>query len=154
MAVTLQETGYLADIIHHFSETLGIYDNVNDQIIQAAINNGEGPVPYSFDRSYNFRPVLYTFRNFTVAGVFDGDARLEKSNGREYLVINGIMTYTYSDKFEDPIRIVEILQRYMGWSRERAQEYADKVPEIIVTPYDILDQWQTKFNASVDVTGG
>ncbi len=152
MAVTLEETGYLGEVIHHFSDTLNIYENVNQQIMQAAIAVEEGVVPYEFNNSYNFREVLFTFRNSTVEGQFDGGVRKEQRDGKTFLVVNGIMNYTFFDKFEDPISVVEALVEHFGLSREQAQQFSDSIPQLFVRGYDILGAWQTKLNGTLIVT--
>lgn len=130
---------------------------MNKQIIDAAKLVIEGPVPYDFNRTYDFGGWLSTFFPFffdgvifslgdsTVKGVFDGDVRKEKG----YLVINGIMSYEFIDAFTDPTSKVDELMEEEGISRQEAiDRLGDSVDEY-GEPYAIKDTWQTKFNATV-----
>jgi hypothetical protein len=150
--VTLQETGYLSKIIDFFafhalaSDGLaGVYRSVNQQIMQAAKKVGNGAVPYSFNNTYNFYDVLYTFRNSTVKGEFAGDVRRDG----DYLVINGIMTYSFFDEFADPISLVEVQVRAFGIDRTQAQRNVNELANFFGRIYPITDVWKTKFNATI-----
>lgn len=154
-SVTLSEAGILGDVIEHYSETLGVYDRVNRQIIDKAKAQGEGPLSYQFGRSYPFGSTLdlllgngfFSLGDSVVKGNFAGDARKEKG----YLVINGIITYNFSDKFRDPTSKVERLMEEENITREEAiARLGDSLDEYGI-PYDILDSWKTKFNATVKV---
>lgn len=155
--ISLQDTGYLSNIINHFGYTLKKYDSVNKQIIEAAKLVVEGLVPYDFNNTYDFGGWLSTFFPFffdgvifslgdsTVKGVFDGDVRKEKG----YLIINGVMNYEFIDAFTDPTSKVDELMEEEGISRQEAiDRLGDSVDEYGI-PYDIKDNWQTKFNATV-----
>ncbi len=148
--VTLQETGYLADVINYYANHAiskddglpGIYRRVNQQIIGEAKKHF-GSFTYSFNSTYDFQDIRYVLRNSKVSGIFSGEVREEN----KFQIISGTITYDYTDKFEDPASVVEFLQRYRGYSRQEAQNFVDKFPDLFV--YPIQDQWQTKFNATV-----
>lgn len=155
MEVSLQKAGLLGDVIEYYSETLGIYNRVNRQIIDKAKTIVEGGFTYSFGRSYAFGnnwDILlgngfFSLGNSTVKGVFDGDVRREKG----YLAINGIIIYNFSDQFTDPTSKVEDLMEDEGISREEAIAQLGGSADEYGIPYDIKDRWQTKFNASVKI---
>ncbi len=157
--ITLQQAGYLGDVIEHFGYTLEKYESVNSQIIEAAMQIGEGRVPYDFSNVYDFGGWLSTFFPFifdgvtlslgdsTIEGVFDGEVRKEKG----HLIINGIMSYEFIDAFTDPTSKVDALMEEEGITRQEAiNRLGDDADEYGV-PYDIKDTWQTKFNATVRI---
>ncbi|MDB2414379.1 phage minor head protein [Rickettsiales bacterium] len=153
--VTLQETGYLAEIIDYYEYQAiasdgqpGVYRAINKQIIDKAKEKGEGHFDYPFGTTYNFYDVLYTFRNSTVKGVFEGDVRKEK----DFLVINGIITYNFIDAFADIFTLVEIQVRLFGIDRGEAEERVRVIDDALGDVYTITDSWQTKFNATVKIT--
>lgn len=144
--VTLSQIGYLEDVITHYSETLDVYERVNQQIIDRSLASGVGGVTYDFNNTYNFQEdVLFALGNSTVSGVFEGDARKEKG----FLVINGIITYRFYDEYKDPASFVERLVDYFDLSREDAEDLVGGSGDIAGTVYPITDRWQTKFNATV-----
>lgn len=149
--VTLSSTGYLANIIEYYSDTLGIYNRVNQQVVNAAIANGEGSFTYDFTNTYDFggifSGVLFSFGESTVSGIFIGDARKEK----EYLVINGLITYDFYDEFADPGQFVEIINAIPGVDREDATDLVGSFADTEGKIYSITDRWHTKFNATVKV---
>jgi Phage Mu protein F like protein len=153
-SVTLQEVGYLSEIIEYYENyaiasdgQAGVYRAVNKQIIDKAIKTSEGHFTHTFERSYNFYDVLYTFRNSVVKGVFEGDARKE----RNFLVINGIITYQFNDEFADVFTLVEIQQR-LGIGRRVAEGRVRGIDEALGDVYSITDDWKTKFNATIKIT--
>jgi len=152
-SVTLQEVGLLGSVIEHYSKKLGIYDRASRQIIDKAKTIEEGSFTYSFENSYKFgnnwdfirRNGFFSLGSSTVKGVFDGGVRREK----RYLVINGVITYNFSDKFTDPTSKVERLMEREGITREEAIARLGDLADEYGTPYDIIGSWQTKFNATV-----
>ncbi len=146
-SITLQEVGYLSDVIGHYSQTLGIYDAVNQQIIEEALAVGEDSFIYDFGRSYEFNKVLFVLGDATVKGIFVGDARKEQ----DFLVINGIITYDFFDIFSDPFTFIEIINRIPGISREDATNLIGELVDFSGDPFFIEDRWQTKFNAAVKI---
>ena len=89
--------------------------------------------------------MLFTLGDSTVSGKFKGDIRKEKG----FLVINGTINYDFYDKYKDPASFVERLVDYLSLDRDRAEEIVGDSGDKFGTPYDIIDSWQTKFNATV-----
>lgn len=151
VGVTLQKTGYLGAVIEHYRKTLNIYERVEKQIVDAAVASGEGAFIYSFENTYDFGRVFsgikYSFGDATVSGVFNGDVRQEK----EFLIISGIVTYDFHDRFFDPISKVERLMLLEGISREEAITRVGSSSDRFGTPYTIKGRWKTKFNGTVFV---
>lgn len=145
VGVTLRGTGWLGDIIKHYGETLGVYDRVNQQIVDAAIAAGPGVLTYDFYNTYKFGSILFILGESTVSGVFDGMPRREK----QYLVIDGTISYEFTDEYKDPLSFVENLEQIPGFSREEAEEMVGDAGDFAGTVYPITDSWQTKFTATV-----
>jgi hypothetical protein len=154
--LTLESTGYLGDIIEYFAThaiakdgKVGGYRAVEEQIIKLALDIRDGEIPYGFEQVYDFEDMKYTFRNSTIIGNFSGHVRTQG----EYLIINGVMSYDFKDKFEDPGSAVEALTRYLGWTREDAQEFVrDNAPDLFVAVYDFTGHWKTKLNATIRIS--
>lgn len=163
-AVTLQEIGYLGYVIDRFANAMIATDGtetgygaVERQIIEAAKKVGSGKVPYSFKRPYTFGHYwqiipdelndtgYYSFGESTVKGNFDGSARKEG----EFLVINGVMNYEFSDEFKDPYQKIERTKILYGVTREEAERIVGDAADEDGEPYDIKGSWRTKFNATV-----
>ena len=150
--VALAAIGYLQEIIDFYEDQAiakdgmpGVYRRVNQQIIDEAKKIGTGRFQYAFDNEYNFEDVLYTFRHSTVSGLFEGEVRSEK----EFMVINGIVTYDFFDEFADPISLVEAQVRVFGTDRDEAERRVRGLANIFGNVYPVTGHWQTKFNASV-----
>ena len=157
--LTLEETGLMADIEEYFAESAiasdglqGVYRAVNRQIIDAAKAQGEGPVDYNFNSTYEFGEVVFVFGGSKVKGVFDGDARREG----DFLAINGIMSYEFEDDFTDPFDITERLRDISGLDRVTielllfiAEYFSDFDRDFAGTSFLTIGQWKTKFNATV-----
>ncbi len=156
--ISLEKTGYMNDVIDHFANHAlasdgkpGVYRAVEEQIINRAKEQGEGSLDYDFKRSFNFGPVNSVFANSIVEGVFDGDARKEEGG---YLVINGVMTYSFSDEYTDPLQIIEITERIPGINREEALTIVQDLGiniDFAGTVFFTKGTWKTKFNATVKI---
>jgi hypothetical protein len=149
-AVRLQDTGYLAQIIQHYSKTLNIYDRVNRQIIAHAITFADGACSYEFKGSYPFGSIFtgvkFSFGHSTVKGRFDGEIHRQKG----FAIISGDITYDYDDMFTDPFDKVERLMANEGISRQEAEARVGASGDAYGTSYRVFDQWRTKFNATVN----
>lgn len=146
IAVTLGETGNFTGVLNFYFYTLGKYNDVNAQIVDAARNHSLGAFSYDFKKSYpDFGNYLFVFGGGTVSGVFTGTVRHE--NGMMH--IHGIIEYRYSDTFTDPRGI---RQRLIGTSNPAAA-----TPQMLEdteyggTYYDILGEWQTSFRAEAKI---
>jgi hypothetical protein len=89
--------------------------------------------------------------NAKVEGFFDGTVRQEQREGKTFLIINGIMTYDFYDKFSDPFEKIERTQRRYDITREEAERMVGDEVDEAGEPYDITGQWQTKLNATFHV---
>jgi len=151
VTVSLSQTGYLKEIIDYYANqavaddgTIGVYKAVNKQIIEKAKNQKQsGSLVYKFENTYNFQDVLFTFRNSTVKGRFEGNIEL---NGN-IIMISGAINYTFEDKFEDPGSFVEILILLEGISRGEAEARVGDSGDTLGTVYLIKDHWRTQFEA-------
>ena len=165
--VTLEEVGLFADVINLFANevttsdgSIGGYQAVERQIVEQAKQIIEGRIDYGFSNNYTFGDVFdllvfngrYSLGESTVEGSFDGDVRVERQNDVNYLVINGVMTYDFSDKFADPNSQVESLMEEEDLSREEAEAVTADSADKYGTPYGIIGQWKTKLNATTVIT--
>jgi hypothetical protein len=162
--VTLQEIGHLSDVINYFANGVitsdgsrGGYQAVEEQIIRKAEKSTQGLLNYKFDRVYQFGSywelVLlngrYSLGESTIIGEFDGTVRKEQSEGKEYLVINGIISYEFKDEFSDPYEKIERAQILYDVTREEAERIVGDSADEDGEPYGITGQWQTKLSATV-----
>lgn len=158
--VTLSQIGYLQEVIDYYANDAiandgkrGVYRAVNNQIINQALQNKLGKFSYNFNSTYDFGGyllfprVLFSLGNSTIKGQFNGESRIEE----KFLVINGVITYNFSDKYTDPSKLVESTMFIHNMTREEAIEYLGGNEDKYGVPYDITDQWQTKFNATVKI---
>ena len=161
--ITLGQAGYLNVVIEHFANKVitsdgskGGYQAVERQIIERAIETGEGPVKYGFRSVYPFGNLLhlltgngrYSLGHSRIIGSFQGAAHKKGT----YLIISGIMTYKYEDEFTDPSSKVESLMKEEGISRAEAVARLGDSVDTYGIPYDIEDFWQTKVNATVKIS--
>lgn len=164
--VTLQEIGHFAEVIDYFANNVitsdgsrGGYQAVENDIIDEARKIETGVVHYQFNRTYKFGYFwdiilgnsFFSLGNSTVSGIFDGGVRKERTDRGGYLIINGIMTYHFDDKFEDPFDAVEIIEFLYSVSRQEAEHIARDYKDKFGEPYDIKGNWQTKLNATVKI---
>lgn len=153
IGITLQQMGYLAEVINHYADRAtasdglpGVYRAVNEQIVEAAKEQGEGSLTYEFSGSYKFggifSGVLYSLGDSTVKGVFTGDVRKEKEI---FLIINGTITYDFSDSFSDRFETIEFFEIFND--REEAERISEEYFGTSSDPkaFTISDQWVTKY---------
>jgi hypothetical protein len=154
----------LQRIIDYFAEDVttsdgseGWYQAVEKQVIASAKEVGEGAVSYHFEKVYEFANFLnlifggnaYSFGESKITGDFDGNVRKEIVGRKEYLVINGVMTYKFEDEFKGPFEKVERTQILYSITREEAEKIVSDETDKYGNPYNIKDLWQTKFNATI-----
>ncbi len=164
LMITLEESGYLQDVINYFANNVitsngskGGYQAVEKQIIIRAQEVERGVIYYNFDSPYKFGDFwdlvlgngFFSLGHSSVSGIFNGNVRKEKEGEKEYLVINGIITYNFEDEFKDPYDKVEITQLLYGVSREEAEAIVGDTADEDGKPYDIKGNWQTKLNSTV-----
>jgi hypothetical protein len=149
--VRLSEIGYLSDVIHHYFHAEGAMDRINAQIIDEARNHDDGPFGYFFDRSYKFRPVLYSLGDGVVAGVFTGTLRT--TNGMMH--IEGSIDYAYRDVFTDIVSarerfdaIIEYLEFDPFNTTPEELNAIERIAELGGTFFPVYDDWKTAFRAS------
>ncbi len=103
-AVTLQEIGFLQDVIDLCAENR--YSALNQQIKDAGREAGPGRFSHDFNRSYDFFGAIHpVFGGGTVSGEFKGAATLDDT----ILIISRTVEYHFSDEFTDPLDFRQIL---------------------------------------------
>jgi hypothetical protein len=165
--VSLEETGRLSDIIDYFNKkaiasdgTIGGYKKVERDIINEAFNVGQGALSYDFKNVFEFADFWdlvflngrFTLWHSTVKGMLvDGYVRQENIEGREYMVITGVMDYELTDKFTDPFSKVEQLVEISDITRIEAEELVGGDADMLGVPYDIKGKWRTMINITIRV---
>ncbi len=173
--ILLSDIGFLQKTIDHVRKI--IFPKVESQIIEEARRNGEGSFPWDFNRSYNFRPVIYEFGDSVVEGIANKGVKVIEQG--QYLIITADIEYIYSDTFTDVFNIDKIL----NWLKEQSKPTVGKFirhmplgytrtyieliysgkplprginkPEIgqydlpLSTPYRVIDTWTTHIEAIV-----
>ncbi len=141
IAVTLGETGNFTGVVNFYFYTLGRYNAVNAQIVDEARKHPSGSFEYSFEKSYDFGPYVFSIGFAIVRGKFRGIVQHQN----EMMSISGTVEYRFHDTFTDPRGI---RQRLIGTSDPAAAtpEFLEET-EYGGTYYDILGQWQTSFRA-------
>jgi hypothetical protein len=144
--VTLSQIGHLEEIIHHYFYVVdgGRLEALNEQIIQAARNNGSSSLRYSFSNSYSFRSVSYPHGHSTISGEFRGTSQLISG----MLAVDGNVYFHFEDTYTDTIDLREIIH---GTSDPQAVSSAWRYISdgFVARPYRITDSWKTSFKARV-----
>ncbi len=148
--ITLQQIGHLKDIINHYGYVVngGVFKNVNQQIIEFARSLNASKITeyfyYSFDNSYDFRPVSYPHGDAIIGGKFSGYV----SNFNNRLHIYGEIDYYFDDEYTDPVDIRQILND--GSDPELVSELWRLITDGGGKNYKINDNWTTKFVAEIN----
>ncbi len=153
--VTLLECGHLSDVVDYYFYHIirggkNTYNRLNQQIIDAAREQGVGKLNYDFKNSYKeFGDYYWVFGGGTVKGEFNGSVYVED----EMMFVEGQIVFRYIDTFTD---IASIRQEVINGTSEPLES---NVVELLLTDfggvfYDIVGTWQTTFRAEVKVNHG
>lgn len=150
--VTLSEIGHLQEIINYYGyyaskdktdKVKGAFNRINNAIINKAREVKNGELTYDFSNSYNFQKVCFAHGGSVVSGNFRGYVAEIKG----MLVIEGVIDYSFSDLYTDPL---DLRQFFIGTSKpDKVREFVRKVTDLGGKPYKITDQWQTKLRGEV-----
>ena len=107
--IKLSDVGHLQDIIdmakvHDLGEHQ-VFEGVEIQVLKAARAVQHGTIADTFIKSYDFSPVSFVHGDSTVQGKFSGTVQKEN----EYLIITAAVDYEFSDKFKDPLDIIQLI---------------------------------------------
>lgn len=147
VSVGLGETGNFTGVVNYYFYTLGKYNDVNAQIVDEARKYPSGSFEYEFDKSYDFRPYVFSLGFAKVRGLFRGVVQHQD----EMMSISGTVEYQFDDTFTDP-----------GDRREEAigtSNPAAATPELLEDTefggalYDIIGIWLTSFRAEAKKDG-
>ena len=148
-SVTLEQIGYFQVIINYYFYELGAYERLNLQIINAALVSQNSNFTYNFERSYNFGGIFtgvkYSFGEAVVEGKFEGYYTINK----DYIAINGIINYYFSDNFSDPTSKIESLMEARNITRAEAIAILGDSVDEYGAPYKIVGEWQVEFSAII-----
>lgn len=142
-AITLEEIGYMADVIDHYANGLSKYKDINSHIIDAAVRSGEGAFRYTFYNTYDCQSIFWPLGESTIGGGFAGTI---KQDG-QYIEIDGVVVYFFRDKIKDPLSFVEKVQKITGYSRQEAEDYVGNAGDFLGEVIGVKDTWKTKFTA-------
>jgi len=139
----LSEIGHLQDIINHYAYELGIFNNVNTQIIEKARNLDASFINDDFRRAYDFKYVAFPHGMSTVSGVYNCSVNRDKG----VLTINGNIDYEFFDTYTDPANLRE---RFIGTSEtEGLNDLLRRITDGGARSYNITGSWMTRFEAVV-----
>ena len=119
---------------------LHIYDRINAQIVDAARKVSSGDFHWSFTNSYDFVRYLYVFGGSVVSGDFSGNIL----HGNGVMIIEGEISYQYSDEFTDPF---DIREGELGSSTLKPS--SSQWTEAGGTHFPIAGSWVTSFKSEV-----
>lgn len=139
--VDLGEAGIFEKILSYYFYTLGKYDAVNAQIIEAARREKSGYFEYEFRGAPSFKPLIFAIGGATVSGKFSGTVTHDDA----MMFISGDVAYRFYDQFTDAFSEREDA---IGTSNPAAAS-----PDLLAETeyggsyYDVVGDWQANFRA-------
>jgi hypothetical protein len=142
-SVTLQEIGYLLDVIDVSRENL--FKKLEQQIAEVVRETVEGSFEYDTENSYPWlKEVTWVFGSGTIRTFTKGE--IEK-NGN-ILTVKAIVDYEYYDDFTDPLNVREkVFPR--DSDRQQAPEWWVKFTDLYNDAFIISGKWQTLLTGTV-----
>ncbi len=148
--VTLTQMGHLKDIQEYYEANY--LQRFETQIQNNFANVPDGPISNKFERAYDFKDVLFSYRMSTLHGQFEGNISTLPNGTR---VIEGIANIQFVDWFSDPADLrQQLIKSFRDYSsltglgknlpkREAdLNNYIKIFSEIGGKPYPILDNWK------------
>jgi len=115
-----------------------------DQIRSEVQRIKEGDLEKNFKNSYSFSSVRFSMGSGVLNGKFEGKCSLVLAD-KSYF--SGKITVSYSDRFEDPLSVIE--QLYGSSSSPNAPEWVRNLGNVGGAPYNITGQWTEDFSGDV-----
>jgi peptidoglycan hydrolase-like protein with peptidoglycan-binding domain len=142
-SVTLQEIGYLLDVIDASRENL--FKKLEQQVAKVVRETVEGSFEYNTENSYPWlKEVTWVFGSGTIRTFTKGE--IEK-NGN-ILTVKAIVDYEYYDDFTDPLNVREkVFPR--DSDRQQAPEWWVKFTDLYNDAFIISGKWQTLLTGTV-----
>ncbi len=141
--VTLEEIGYLADVIAKAREIM--FKNVEDQVADKMREVQSGSLTYTTEESYYFGDVHPYFGGGTIRTKTQG--KVTKQD--DILSIQGTVEYEYEDTFTDPQNIRQ--EKYGTSSPEGIPYWELKITDRGGTYYKIVGSWKTHLTGSIKI---
>ncbi len=140
--ITLDAMGH-ADVIQDYYEQHYLH-RFESQILSHAANAPAGAFEDKFEASYNFRDVLYSYRDSTIIGKFKGEITEYPGGIR---VISGQMSFIFEDQFKDPLSVAQSYVLLRNFT-----PYLDDIAEVDLNAWfrEATNLWQKPY----PITGG
>lgn len=128
------------------AETVAI-GRFRKQILQKAGNHCNSDLVHKFERSYDFKPVVYSLGNATLKGRFKGTVSADGKNGRK---VSGLISIRFIDHFTDPLSILEFL--YGSSTTTEAPQWLAEAANVGGTRYRLAGTWREQFTDTIPGT--
>ncbi len=128
------------------------YSNFTSQIGEKAKTLPDGSFNDRFEKSYNFKEVLFSYRMSTLHGKFEGEINTLPSGNR---VIKGTTEIQFIDWFSDPVDMRQITLLLINQLRSNPMkdkeiaEFYRIWSEVGGKPYPILEKWDRKIEINI-----
>ena len=142
---TLSSIGLL-DQVKTRAETVAI-SRFKEQILEMAPDFPNSGFVLNFQRSYDFKPVVYSFGDATLEGEFAGTV---SSIGKGRMKVSGSISIEFIDQFTDPLSILEIL--YGSSTSPQVPRWLAEAANIGGTGFRLTGNWKEDFSATIPGT--
>ncbi|MEO9516091.1 MAG: hypothetical protein ABJH45_02520 [Paracoccaceae bacterium] len=143
-AKTLTDIGLLEKVKKVASETaIDRPGGFKDQIRTEVIAVKEGLVNVTFENAYDFGGIVASMGGGALRATFEGTSQ----NTKDGLIFDGNILVAYTDKFEDPADLIELL--FGSSSSKSAPDWLKALAGGGGTPYAVTDTWVEPFSGSL-----
>lgn len=139
---TLSSIGLL-DPIRKRAEAVAV-GRFKNQILEKAKDHSSSDLVHSFERSYDFKPVVYSFGNATLKGKFKGTVSKVGKNQKK---VSGWISIRFIDRFTDPFSIVDFF--YGSSTSPQAPQWLAEAANMGGTEYCLTGNWREKFTDTI-----
>lgn len=149
--ITLREMGHLDAIKQYYNQHY--FPRFQLQLQERAATFSVGVFQDSFDASYNFQDILYSYRNSGIRGSFEGRI-IQTPDGKRKL--SGKTSFVFYDQFKDPISIAQLLTNIRNAApllepikEKDLAEWLKETANLWQKPYPITDTWEGDYEAII-----
>lgn len=145
-AKTLSEIGWLGGVIERSKSVM--FDRVLAQVAASAMEVQSGAFSGSWDKSYEFESLLYSFGGVTIRGTFGGSA----TKIGKFIYVDVKARYEFWDEFTDPVSVREFV---LGTSAVSALPpsllgaYVLTVTDIRGAAFEVSGEWETSITGYI-----
>jgi hypothetical protein len=144
VASYLKSIGLLSSVINHawtFNQGAGsIFQRVEHQIFEKAIEKGEGKFIDDFNRDYSFGTLVWPLGNANVSGNMNVDV----TSYGDLLIISSEVSYNFVDYFR-----IEFLNSETEGQGTQKPHDRSVTPMLGTVAFYIRDNWRTKIDAVI-----